>query len=79
MKEHKMNLKSLKIDAVRESRQGVLAIANYTFTVARAKLVAARNLRIKRKVEQPEPTRCSENPFLLQQNYAVLTHWRTKT
>ena len=85
MKVHKKKLKSLKIEAVSESRQGVLApvsanliATNYTFTTAKAKLATARNLRIKGKVEQPEPTRCSKNPFSLQRIYAVLTRWSTK-
>ena len=61
------------MDVVSESRQGVLAaasanltVANYTLAVAKAKLTAARNLMIKGKVEQPEPTGCNENPFSLQ-------------
>ena len=48
------------MDAVSESRQGVLATAsanlaaaNYAITVAKAKLAAVRNFRIKGKVEQP--------------------------
>ena len=56
----------------RESRQGVLAtpnanliVANYTLAVEKAKLAASRNIRIKGQAEQPEPTHCSKNPFLL--------------
>ena len=56
MKVHKKKLKSLKMDAVSESRQGVLAIAsanlatlNYTLAATKAKLAATRNLRNKRK------------------------------
>ena len=73
------------MDAVSESRQGVLiaasenlATANFTLIAMKAKLTAAKNLRIKGQVEQAEPIRCSENSFSLQQNYAVLTHWSTK-
>ena len=54
------------MDADSESRQGVLAVAganliatNYTLVAAKAKLVVARNLNIKKKAEQPEPTHCS--------------------
>ena len=61
------------MDAVSESRQGVLAtlsvnldVANYTLSTVKAKLAVARNFRIKVQVEQPEPTHCSENHFLLQ-------------
>ena len=53
------------MDAVSESRQGVLVVASANFIAAKAKLAAARGLKIKDKVEQLEPTRCSENPFSL--------------
>ena len=50
-----------------EPRQGVLAIvsanltvANYTLVAAKAKLDAARNLKIKGQVKQLKPIRCSE-------------------
>ena len=69
---HEKKLKSLKMDVVSESSHGVLAAtsanlapANYALTAAKAKLAAARNFRIKGKVEQPQPTCCSENPFSL--------------
>ena len=85
MKVHKKKLKNLKLEAVSESRQRALAttsaniaVANYILTVVKAKLAATKNLRIKGKVEQPEPTRCKENPFLLQRICAVLTRWSTK-
>ena len=72
MKVDKKKLKSLKIDAVSESRQGALATAsanlaaaNYTLDTTKVNLTAANNLRIKGKVEQPEPIRCSENSFSL--------------
>ena len=64
-----------------ESRQGVLTVAKLNFTIvktilaiAREKLAIALNLRIKRRQEQFDPTHCSENPFSLQQKYAVLTY-----
>ena len=59
----KKKLKSLKMDAVSESRQGALATVKYTLDAMKAKLAVAKNLRIKGKVEQPEPTCCSKNPF----------------
>ena len=72
MKVHKKKLKNLKMEAVSESRQRVLTVtsanitaANYTLIVVKAKPAATKNLRIKGKVEQPEPTRCKENPFFL--------------
>ena len=50
--------------AVNQSRQGVLAPAsenlapaNFTLIAAKAKLAAAKNLKIKGQVEQLEPTR----------------------
>ena len=68
-----------------ESRQEALAAANSNFAIvkstlaaAKANFVAAKNLRINWKLEQPEPTSYSENPFLLQRNYAVLNYWSTK-
>ena len=44
------------MDAISESRQGVLA-------VAKAKLIVARNLKIKGQVEKLEPTHYGENPI----------------
>ena len=73
MKVHKKKLKSLKMDAVSESRQGPLAAANFVLNVAKVNLAATKDLRIKRKLEQPEPTRYSKKPFSLQRIYAVLT------
>ena len=53
MKVYKKKLKSLKMDAISESRQGALAVANSNFTtanynlnVAKANFTAAKNLRI---------------------------------
>ena len=78
MKVHKKKLKSLKMDAVSESRQGPLAAANFVLNVAKVNLAATKDLRIKRKLEQPEPTRYSKKPFSLQRIYAVLTRQSTK-
>ena len=70
---HNDTEKPQKMDANSESRQGVLAAVsanlaamNFTLATAKAKLATARDLRIKRQAEQPEPTRHSENPFSLQ-------------
>ena len=56
MKVHKKKLKSLKIDAVSESRQGALVAASanlvvvkYTLDAAKAKLAAVRTSRSKGK------------------------------
>ena len=74
MKLHKKKLKSLKMDAVSESMQGELATvnsklatANYTINAMKDNFTTVKNLKIKGKLEQPEPTRYSENPFSLQQ------------
>ena len=52
-------LKRLKMDAVSESRQRVLAAASANLPVVNYTFTAARNFRIKGKVEQPD-FRCSE-------------------
>ena len=58
IKVHKKKLKSLKMDAVSESRQGALAAANYTLAttnytiaIAKANFATAMNLMINWKLE----------------------------
>ena len=56
------------MDVYSESRQKVLATTSvnlaavkYMLTATKTKFAVARDLRIKRIDEQPEPTRCSKN------------------
>ena len=53
--------KASKIDAHSESRKGVITAASVILATEKYVLAVARILRIKGPVEQPEPTRCSEN------------------
>ena len=66
------------MDLDSKSKQGVLATVSANLATAKAKLAVAKNLRIKGQAEQPEPTRYSENHFLQQWIYVVLTRWSTK-
>ena len=63
------------MDAYNESRQRVFVAANvkfiamkYILAAAKTKSAIAKIFRIKGPVEQPEPTRCSENTFRCSEN-----------